>query len=100
MGALSKTQQASQQVYKRLGDIFGATPGSSPYAASTADAACYAAYLDNKVEHTRLMDIYYKGEISAEQAAERVGFKVPAAGEYVGQIQKNLEANLGGGGDK
>ena len=53
-------QQSSQAVYKRLGEIFGAAAGSTPDSASTADAACYASYLESKREHQRLMSIYYK----------------------------------------
>jgi hypothetical protein len=38
----------------------------------------------------RLMKIYYKGEITANAAAERVGFAMPEAGVYPGQLGKNV----------
>ena len=42
------------------------------------------------VSFQRLVDIYYKGEITIEQSAERVGFALPTEGEYPGLLQKGL----------
>ena len=36
------------------------------------------------------MKIYYKGEITASKAAERVGFAMPESGVYPGQLGKNV----------
>jgi hypothetical protein len=44
------------------------------------------------------VDIYYRGEITIEQSADRVGFTIPVPGVYPAdhQMQKNIKGDKRG----
>eukprot|EP00039_Didymoeca_costata_P004329 m.72683 g.72683 ORF g.72683 m.72683 type:complete len:123 (+) comp12346_c0_seq2:206-574(+) len=77
---------ATDEVKDKLTQIFKST--------DQATATCFHTLRESQQEYERLVNMYYKGEISVKESARRTGFILPESGEYPeeGLLQKSKNA--------